>query len=445
MKSARPKVLHHIAGRPMIEYTLANAATLEPQSTVIVIGHEASTVQSALAGRPGLTFVVQEPQLGTGHALLTTEPVLAGKTGTVVLLSGDAPLLRASTVKTLVDRHRTANAAATVVTAIVEDSTGYGRIVRSGQNIARIVEERDASSTERQIREINSGIYAFELAGLFEAVRSIGAENAQREYYLPDLFAIFRRRGATVETFCVPDPDEVLGINSRSELAAVSRIVREHKTTELMAAGVTIEDPATAYIDGDVAIGADTIVHPGVSLEGKTTIGAGCEIHSGVRIVNSQIGDRVTVLNHCLITDSRIANDALVGPFAHLRNEADVRERARVGNFVELKKTVLGAGSKSMHLTYLGDATIGEQVNVGAGVITCNYDGVKKHPTTIEDGAFVGSDTQLIAPVTVGKGAYIGTGTTVRKDVPGGALAVSAGKQRNIEGWVEARKKRDRG
>ena len=442
MKSARPKVLHRIAGRPMIEYTLANAATLAPQSMVVVIGHEASTVQSALAGRPGLTFVVQEPQLGTGHALLTTEPILAGKTGTVVLLSGDAPLLRASTVKTLVDRHRTAKATATVVTAVVEDSTGYGRIVRSGQNIARIVEERDASSTERQIREINSGIYAFELAGLFEAVRSIGAENAQREYYLPDLVAIFRRRGVTVETFCVPDADEVRGINSRSELAAVSRIVREDKTTELMAAGVTIEDPATAYIDGDVAIGADTILHPGVSLEGKTTIGAGCEIHSGVRIVDSQIGDRVTVLNHCLITDSRIANDAQVGPFAHLRNQADVRERARVGNFVELKKTVLGAGSKSMHLAYLGDATIGEQVNVGAGVITCNYDGVKKHPTTIEDGAFVGSDTQLIAPVTVGKGAYIGTGTTVRKDVPGGALAVSAGKQRNIEGWVE---KKNRG
>jgi len=328
------------------------------------------------------------------------------------------------------------------VTSVVEDSTGYGRIVRVGQNIARIVEERDASSTEREIREINSGIYAFELQGLFEAVRSIGAENAQREYYLPDLVAIFRGRGATVETFCVPDPDEVRGINSRRELAAVSRIVREHKTTELMAAGVTIEDPATAYIDGDVAIGADTILHPGVSLEGTTTIGAGCEIHSGVRIVNSQIGDRVTVLNHCVITDSRIANDAQVGPFAHLRNEADVRDRARVGNFVELKKTVLGPGSKSMHLAYLGDATIGEQVNVGAGVITCNYDGVKKHQTIIEDGAFVGSDTQLIAPVTVGKGAYIGTGTTVREDVPDGALAVSAGKQRNLEGWVEEKKKR---
>jgi bifunctional UDP-N-acetylglucosamine pyrophosphorylase/glucosamine-1-phosphate N-acetyltransferase len=221
----------------------------------------------------------------------------------------------------------------------------------------------------------------------------------------------------------------------------VSRIVRDKKTTELMAAGVTIEDPATAYIDNDVAIGADTILHPGVSIEGRSIIGAGCEIHSGVRIVDSQIGNRVTVLNHCLITDSRVADDVRIGPFAHLRNEADVRDHARVGNFVELKKTVLGAGSKSNHLAYLGDAIIGERVNIGAGVITCNYDGVRKNQTVIEDGAFIGSDSQLIAPVTVRNDSYVGTGTTVRSEVPSGALAVSAGKQRNIEGWVERRKK----
>ena len=441
MKSARPKVLHHIAGRPMIEYGLRTAAALTPRSTVIVVGHEAAAVQNALRGHLGLTFVVQEPQLGTGHALLTAEPLLAGAAGTLVLLSSDVPLLRPETVKTLVDRHRDAAAAVTVVTAVVDDPAGYGRIVRSGQKIARIVEDRDASSADRHIREINSGIYAFELHGLFDAVRSIATDNAQREYYLPDLIGIFQRRGAVVETVCISNPDEITGINSRGELAAVSRIVRDHKTSELMAAGVTIEDPATAYIDGDVLVGPDTILHPGVSLEGRTTIGTGCEIHMGVRIVDSQIGDRVTVLNHCVITDSRVADDARIGPFAHLRNEADVRDGARVGNFVEMKKTVLGAGSKSMHLTYLGDATIGEQVNVGAGVITCNYDGVNKNHTIVEDGAFVGSDTQLIAPVTVGKGAYIGTGTTVREDVPSGALAVSAGKQRTIEGWVARRKK----
>jgi bifunctional UDP-N-acetylglucosamine pyrophosphorylase / glucosamine-1-phosphate N-acetyltransferase len=442
MKSARPKVLHHVAGRPMIDYVLGAADSLAPASTVIVVGHEGAAVELALKGRRGLTFVVQEPQLGTAHALLTTEPLLAASSGTLILLSGDAPLLTAATLQKLVDRHRQAGAAATVVTAVIDAPTGYGRIVRSGEKIARIVEERDATSAEREIREINSGIYAFELRGLFDAVRAVPAENAQREYYLPDLVAIFLAGGARVETLCVPDPDEIRGINSRGELAAVSRIVRQQKTAELMAAGVTIDDPATAYIDGDVVVGADTVVHPGVALEGRTTIGSGCEIHSGVRIVDSEIGDRVVVFNHCVITDSRVASDARIGPFAHLRNETQIGAAARVGNFVEVKKSALGAGTKSMHLTYLGDATVGERVNIGAGTITCNYDGASKHPTTIEDEAFIGSDTQLIAPVTVGKGAYVGTGTTVRETVPPGSLAVSAGKQRNIEGWVERRKKK---
>jgi bifunctional UDP-N-acetylglucosamine pyrophosphorylase / glucosamine-1-phosphate N-acetyltransferase len=445
MKSVRAKVLHDVAGRPMIEHVLATAAAVAPRSTTVVVGHQADSLKAALSGLPGLTFVVQEPQLGTAHAVLTTEPALRGQTGTLILLSGDVPLLSANTLQTLVDTHTSADAAATVVTALVEDPHGYGRIVRSsaesGRKIARIVEEKDASPDERQIREINSGIYAFALDGLFDAVRSIAAENAQNEYYLPDLVEIFRRQGMVVETVTVPNADEIRGINSRIELAAVSRIVRDQKNAELMAAGVTIEDPATAYIDGDVTIGPDTIIRPGVSLEGRTTIGAGCEIHSGVRIVNSQIGDRVQVFNHCVITDSVVANDVNVGPFAHLRNHAEVRAQARIGNFVELKKTVLGTGSKSMHLAYLGDALIGERVNIGAGTITCNYDGVNKNTTTIEDGAFIGSDSQLIAPVTIGKGAYVGSGTTIRENVPGGALAVSAGKQRNIEGWVDEKVK----
>jgi bifunctional UDP-N-acetylglucosamine pyrophosphorylase/glucosamine-1-phosphate N-acetyltransferase len=327
-----------------------------------------------------------------------------------------------------------------VITAMIDEPRGYGRIVRSGEQIARIVEEKDATPNELGIREINSGIYAFSLDGLFDAVRSIAAQNAQNEYYLPDLVAIYRQRGLIVETITISNPDEIRGINSRLELAAVSRIVRDHKTTELMSSGVTIEDPATAYVDADVTIGSDTILHPGVSIEGRTTIGVGCEIHSGARIVDSQIGDRVTILNHCVITNSTIADEASVGPFAHLRPESDIRAKAKVGNFVELKKTVLGAGSKANHLSYLGNATIGEKVNIGAGTITCNYDGVTKAQTVIEDGAFIGSDSQLLAPVTIGKGAYIGSGSTVREDVPGGALAVSAGKQRNIEGWVERKK-----
>ena len=442
MKSARPKVLHRVAGQPLIEHVLASAATIHPNSTTIVIGHQADVLERALSPHQNLGFVVQEPQLGTAHALLVTEPALRGRTGTLVLLSGDVPLLSPRTLRNLVEQHQSTGAAASVLTAMVDDPQGYGRIVRSGEQIARIVEEKDATASERAIREINSGIYAFALEGLFDAVRSIAAENAQNEYYLPDLFAIYRTKGLGVQAIIVSNADEIRGINSRAELAAVSRVVRDEKNAELMAAGVTIEDPATAYIDRDVTIGVDTIVHPGVSIEGRTTIGAGCEIHSGVRIVDSQIGDRVTVLNHCLITNARLADDVRIGPFAHLRNETDVRANARVGNFVELKKTVLGAGSKANHLTYLGDATIGEKVNIGAGTITCNYDGTNKNPTVIEDGAFIGSDSQLIAPVTIGAGAYIGSGTTIRADVPAGALAISAGRQRVIENWVVERKRK---
>jgi len=441
MKSARPKVLHRVAGCPLIERVLDCAGAVQPRTTTVVLGHQADALRTALSERQGLTFVVQEPQLGTAHALMTAEPALAGQTGLLVLLSGDVPLLRPETLLKLVDCHGRTGAAASVITAIVDNPHGYGRIVRTGEQIARIVEEKDASPAERTIREINSGIYAFSLDGLFDAVRGIAAHNAQREYYLPDLVGIYRQRGSTVEAVTVSNPDEIRGINSRIELAAVSRIVRERKNTELMASGVTIEDPATVYVDEEVTIGADTILHPGVSIEGRTSIGAGCEIHSGARIIDSRMGDRVTILNHCVITGSTIADDASVGPFAHLRPETELKAKTKVGNFVELKKTVLGAGSKANHLTYLGNATIGEKVNIGAGTITCNYDGVVKSETVIEDGAFVGSDSQLIAPVTIGKGAYIGSGSTIRSNVPAGSLAVSAGKQRNIEGWVQEKEK----
>jgi bifunctional UDP-N-acetylglucosamine pyrophosphorylase / glucosamine-1-phosphate N-acetyltransferase len=442
MKSARPKVLHRVAGVHMINWVLRTTAELEPETITVVVGHQAELVKGALASHGNVRFVVQEPQLGTGHALLMAEDTLRQARGTLILLSGDVPLLTASTVRELLRRHEQACAAMTVVTAMVEDATGYGRIVRSGQGIARIVEERDASGSEREIREINAGIYAFNLDGLFEAVRAVAADNAQREYYLPDLVGIYTRQGAAVETMTVARVEEILGINSRAELAAVSRIVRQAKNAELMAAGVTIEDPATTYIDRDVEIGADTVIHPGVSLEGATVIGAGCEIHSGARIVDSRLGDGATVLNHCVLNNATLASGATVGPFAHLRPGATLRAGAKVGNFVEVKATTIGEGSKAMHLAYLGDATIGANVNIGAGTITCNYDGEKKHHTTIDEGAFIGSDTQLVAPVTVGKGAYVGTGATIRENVPPGALAVSAGKQRNLEGWVEKKKQR---
>jgi bifunctional UDP-N-acetylglucosamine pyrophosphorylase / glucosamine-1-phosphate N-acetyltransferase len=442
MKSARPKVLHRVAGTPMIDRVLATAAALRPRTTVVVVGHQADLLTRSLETRTGLTFAVQEPQLGTAHALLMAEKALDSATGTLVLLSGDAPLLSADTLQHLVDRHASTGAAATVITAVVDHPHGYGRIVRSGERIARIVEERDATPAERQIREINSGIYAFALDGLFDAVRGIAAENVQGEYYLPDLVGLYRERGLGVETVTVTNADEVRGINSRAELAETSRILRDRKNAALMTAGVTLEDPATTYVDDDVEIGADTILHPNVSIAGRTTIGGGCEIHSGVRIVDSQIDDGATVLDHCVIAYSTLESGTTVGPFAHLRAGTRVRQRAKVGNFVEMKNTTLGVGSKSMHLTYLGDATIGDAVNIGAGTITCNYDGVKKNPTVIADGAFIGSDSQLVAPVTIGKGAYIGSGTTVRENVPEGALAVSAGKQRIIEGWTAKRKKK---
>jgi bifunctional UDP-N-acetylglucosamine pyrophosphorylase/glucosamine-1-phosphate N-acetyltransferase len=437
MKSALPKVLHKAGTLPLIDHVLRIAGTLQPASITLVVGHQAQVVEAAIGLRPGLRFAVQEPQLGTGHALLQAEPGLAGLSGTVVLLSGDVPLLRPETLATLVNVHAERNAAATVLTAVVDDPSGYGRIVRdAGGRISAIVEHKDATAEQRAIAEINSGIYAFALEPLFGALREVGASNAQGEYYLPDLVSIYRARGLTVETALAPDPTEILGVNSRKELANVTSILQQRTNDALMESGVTMVDPATTWVGPDVAIGADTTLHPGVYLEGTTTIGRGCVIHSGVRIVDSRIDDDVTINNFCVIVESHVARGARLGPFAHIRPQSEVGEEAHIGNFVELKKTTLGKGSKANHLAYLGDATIGERVNVGAGTITCNYDGVNKHPTIIEDGAFIGSDSQLIAPVRVGKGAYVAAGSSITEDVPADALGIARGKQVNREGWA---------
>ena len=440
MKSGVPKVLHRAGGLSLIEHVLRTADALAPTSRVLVVGHEADQVRALLNGRQDLRFALQSPQLGTGHALLQAEAELAGASGTVVLLSGDVPLLRSETLVRLVRTHRERSAAATVVTARVERPDGYGRIVRRDGQIVAIVEHKDASPEERHIDEINSGIYAFDLAHLFAALREIGSSNAQGEYYLPDLVRIYRARGLGVETVTVDDPHEILGVNSRRELADMAAIMNRQRNEALMESGVTIVDPATVYVGPDVEVGSDTILHPGVHLEGRTRIGSGCEIHACVRIVDSTLEDGVVVSNFCLILDSTVARGARVGPFAHIRPQSMVGEDAHVGNFVELKKTTLGRGSKANHLTYLGDATIGERVNVGAGTITCNYDGVAKHPTIIEDGAFIGSDSQLVAPVRVGRGAYVAAGSTVTENVPAGSLAISRSKQVNKEGWVEKKK-----
>ena len=440
MKSARPKVLHLVAGAPMIDYVLAAAASLGAATRTVVVGHEADRVRSALGGHGGLRFVLQEPQLGTAHAVQQAEPLLAGARGTLVLLSGDVPLLSVDTLRALLDRHEETGAAATVLTAVVEDPTGYGRVVRAGDDVAKIVEHRDASPAEREIREINSGVYAFDLEPLFPALRKVASNNAQREYYLPDLVGIYRGAGRKVAALATDRVEEILGINSRAELAAMSARVWQVRRAALMASGVTLEDPDTTYVDEGVTIGPDSVIRPGVTLQGRTRIGAGTTIHSGVRIIDSELADGVTILDHCLVIGARIAEGVSVGPFAHIRPDTEICAGARVGNFVELKKTRLGAGSKANHLAYLGDATIGEKVNIGAGTITCNYDGVNKNRTVIEDGVFIGSDTQLIAPVTIGKGAYVAAGSSITTDVPAGALGIARGRQENKEGWVALKK-----
>jgi bifunctional UDP-N-acetylglucosamine pyrophosphorylase/glucosamine-1-phosphate N-acetyltransferase len=443
MKSAQPKVLHPVAGLPLIEHVLRTADSLNPTSVTVIVGHMADAVKAGLTKRMGLRFALQEPQLGTGHAVLQVEPMLRGRSGTLVLLSGDVPLLRPTTVRALVDRHQTSGAAATVLTARVPEPRGYGRIVRDERGaITAIVEEKDATDEERTIDEINSGIYAFELAPLFDALKSIGASNAQNEYYLPDLVRIYHARGARVETLVLDDAREVLGINSRKELAEVTAIMNRNRAEELMAAGVTIVDPASTWIGPDVVVGTETVLHPNVYLEGRTRIGRGCVINSGVRIIDSTLDDEAVVNNFCVICESHIASGAQVGPFAHIRPQSEVGEHARIGNFVELKKTAVGKGSKASHLSYLGDATIGDGVNIGAGTITCNYDGTAKHPTVIEDGAFIGSDSQLVAPVRVGKDAYVAAGSSIVEDVPPGALGIARGRQINKAGWVAEKKRR---
>ena len=444
MKSAVPKVLHRAAGIPLIEHVLRSAEALGPASIVTIVGHGADAVMQAVGKRPGLGFAVQEPQLGTGHALAQAEALLHGRRGTLVMLSGDVPLLRTATLNSLLQRHTERQAAATVLTATVERPDGYGRIVRENGRIAGIVEHKDATPAQRAVHEINSGVYAFDLAPVFDALREIGSSNAQGEYYLPDLVRIYRARGLRVETVTVDDPNEILGVNSRKELADVSAILNARKNADLMAEGVTILDPASAWIGPDVAVGADTVIHPNVYLEGRTRIGAGCTIHAGVRIVNSTLGDGVVVNNFCVIAESRIGDGAKVGPFAHIRPDSRIDRDVHIGNFVELKKTSIGRGSKANHLSYLGDATIGENVNVGAGTITCNYDGTAKHATVVEDGAFIGSDTQLIAPVRVGRGAYVAAGSSITDDVPPESLAITRVRQVNKEGWVARRRpKRD--
>ena len=441
LKSSTAKVLQPAAGLPLLEHVLRALRPLEPRATVAVVGHQAEAVEQAFGGR-GLRFVRQEPQLGTGHALLVARPELP-ESGTVLVLSGDVPLLRSATLAALAAAHARDGAAATLLTAVLDEPGAYGRVLRDAAGRPRaIVEARDASPEERAVREINVGLYAFEAGALCRALRGLQPENAQGEYYLTDVVAALAADGARLLAVAAEDPGEVLGVNTLHELAQASAVLRGRKLEQLLAAGVRVEDPATTHVGLDVEVAADAVLRPFTLLEGRTRVAAGAQVGPFARLDNVEVGPGAQVLDHCLLRDCSLGAGAAVGPFAHVRPETRIGARAKVGNFVELKKTSLGEGSKAPHLSYLGDATIGAGVNIGAGTITCNYDGVSKHPTGIEDGAFVGSNSTLVAPVTVGAGAYVGAGSTVTKDVPADALAVGRARQVVKEGWARTRRAR---
>jgi bifunctional UDP-N-acetylglucosamine pyrophosphorylase / glucosamine-1-phosphate N-acetyltransferase len=440
MKSGTIKILHRAAGRPIIDYVLDLASDLSPRPPVMIVGYQREQVQKSVGSRA--RFAVQEEQKGTGHAVLqAAEHVDPSRR--VLILSGDVPLTRIETLRHLLDEHERSGNALTLLTMKPSDPALYGRIVRDeNKAVVRIVEAKDASDEEKLIPEVNAGIYVFNGEHLFENLRNLKPENAQKEYYLTDLLKVIRDAGHRVGAVIADDATEALGVNSRAELAQVETEIQRRVVTRLMTEGVTFRNPATVVIDSSVTIGPDTVVYPFVTLEGTTRIGEGCVIDPGVHLNNVTVGDDVHLKTGTVAEDAIIEEEATVGPYAHLRPGTRLGRRVKVGNFVETKKAVFGEGAKASHLSYIGDAEVGADANIGAGTITCNYDGVNKHQTIIEEGAFIGSDSQLVAPVRVGRGAYVGAGSTITKDVPPGALATSRTPQKVTEGWVERKKKK---
>jgi bifunctional UDP-N-acetylglucosamine pyrophosphorylase/glucosamine-1-phosphate N-acetyltransferase len=441
-KSEHSKMLHQLAGRPLGEYVLRAASGAAPDRLYLTIGHDAAEVRRAFE-RPGLTFIEQKEQLGTGHALLAAQAELERCPSPLLLVVvGDSPLLRAETLRSLVETHRKARASATVLTLRLDHPHGYGRIVRgTGARVRAIVEEKVATLEQKRIREVNSGILCFSRRELLEHLGELSRDNAQKEYLLTDLVEIFNRHRLRVAACPVADAREVLGVNDRAELARVEKILRLRKAESLMREGVTIVDPQVTYIDEEVEVGPDTIIEPGVSLQGRTRVGKASRLERYCTILNSSLADRVRVRQGSLVLNSEIGSDVVIGPYAHLRDGAVIEPEARIGNFVEVKKSRIGRGTKALHLTYLGDATLGAKANIGAGTITCNYDGENKNPTTIEDGVFIGSGNMLVAPVRVGKGSYTAAGSTITEDVPPDSLAVARSKQVTKEGWVKERRR----
>ncbi len=437
MRSRRPKVLHHLCGRPLIAYPLRIARSVADR-IVLVVPPDADEI-ARIAG-PDVQAVVQRERLGTGHAV--REARTACGEDEVLVMAGDMPLLSGETVERLVSHHRAAGAAVTLLTAVVDQPQGYGRVLRQRGRVTRIVEERDATDDQKKITEIATSVYCFQPARLWTALAEVRADNDQGEYYLTDVVGLLARAGARVEAVTVADPTEALGVNDRKQLAAVAAIQRRRILDRLMEAGVTILDPASTYVEDTVTIGPDTVLQPQVVLEGATTIGSECVIGAGSHVAGSRLADRVILKPYSVIEESEVEEGATLGPFCHLRPGCHIGAGAEIGNYAELKKARVGARTKIHHVSYVGDATVGARVNIGAGTITCNYDGFAKHRTVIADGAFVGTNTSLVAPLTVGEGAYIGAGSVITRDVPPGALAVERSPQIVKDGWVARRRER---
>lgn len=436
MKSGLVKVLHELAGMPMLGWPLSAARQAGAGRIVVVAGHQADLVQQSFSSDAGIALALQEEQLGTGHAVSCAMGQLDGLSGSVLILCGDTPLLTSDTLRRLTEAHAAASVAVTVLTARFARPFGYGRIVRDADGrVRRIVEQKDAAPTELAIDEVNSGIYCMDLAFLRAHIGRLGSENAQKEYYLTDLVGIAVAEHAGCAAVMVDDSEEIMGVNDRVQLAYAARLLRQRINRQVMLSGVTLVDPEQTYIDAGVQIGPDTTIWPGSVLRGQTVIGAGCTLESNVQITDCTLADQVTIKAGSILSDAVVGEKAAVGPMAHLRPGSVLGAQVKIGNFVETKKIVMGAGSKASHLTYLGDAEIGSDVNIGCGTITCNYDGKNKHKTVIGDRVFVGSDVQLVAPVRVGAGALIAAGTTVTADVPPDSLAISRTPQVNKEGW----------
>src|SRR5258705_6468207 len=442
LKSKNPKVLHEVGGKPLLAHVIAAATKIVPASDVFaIIGHEAERVRKAVQ-QLGVKFVLQTEQRGTGHALMVAREALTPYDHAVVL-SGDAPLITPETIQQLRDFHLQKKAAMTLLSAELVNPTGYGRVIHKSaksDEVKAIVEEKSASPAQKKIREINSGFYAFAVKPLFQHIGDLKTDNAHREYYLTDMAGVFSKAKARVVSTKTSSPSEILGSNTRAEMMEIDGLVRMAKCQQLMTAGASIFFPQTCVIDADVEVGNDTVIEPFVQLLGRTRIGSDCRIRSYSVISNSEIGDGVTVRPGSILDEARVACGAMIGPYSHLRPGSDIGEGAHVGNFVETKKVKLGKGSKANHLTYLGDAEIGAGVNIGAGTITCNYDGSAKHKTVIEDGAFIGSDSTLVAPLRVGKAADVAAASCITSDVPEDALAIGRSRQIVKKGW--AREKR---